>query len=202
MRPRRGQAASIMSSPVLIGALTTLIVIVAVFLAYNANQGPPFVPTYDLNVTLPDSGNMVAGNEVREGGFRIGAVDTVTAVRRPDGTTYAKLHMKLQKSVEPLPIDTTAIVRSRSALGLKYLEIDPGQASAGFKNGATMPLSAARPRPVEIDEVLNTFDLKTRNGIKNSVSGFGTGLAGRGVSLNLVINELPPLLDNLQPVTR
>jgi virulence factor Mce-like protein len=202
MRPRRGQAASIMSSPVLIGALTTLIVIVAVFLAYNANQGLPFVPTYDLSATLPNAGNMVPGNEVREGGFRIGAVDTVQAVRRPDGTTYAKLHMKLQKSVEPLPIDTTVIVRSRSALGLKYLEIDPGSASAGFRNGATMPLSAATPHPVEIDEVLNTFDLKTRNGIKSSVSGFGTGLAGRGVNLNAVIDELPPLLDNLQPVTR
>ena len=30
----------------LIGAATTLVVIVAVFLAYNANNGLPFVPTY------------------------------------------------------------------------------------------------------------------------------------------------------------
>jgi ABC-type transporter Mla subunit MlaD len=202
MRRRGSQAASIMSSPVLIGALTVLVTIVAVFLAYNANQGLPFVPTYDLKLSLPNAANVVAGNDVREGGFRIGAVDKVSAVRRPDGTTYAVVRVKLQKSVEPLPVDSTLIVRARSALGLKYIEVDPGSASSGFQNGATLPLSAARPRPVELDEVLNTFDLKTRNGIKGSITGFGTGLAGRGISLNAVINDLPPLLDNLQPVAQ
>ena len=199
---QRGQAASIMGSPVLIGALTVLVTIVAVFLAYNANQGLPFVPTYSVSVDLPDASNIVPGNEVREGGFRIGAVDKVEAIRRSDGTTFARLHMKLEKAVEPLPIDTTLIVRSRSALGLKYVEIDPGTASAGYKAGSTIPLSQARPRPVEIDEVLNTFDLQTRNGIKGSLEGLGTGLAGRGIVLNEVIHELPPLFDNLQPVTQ
>ena len=32
------------ASPTLVGAITTLIVILAVFLAYNANNGLPFVP--------------------------------------------------------------------------------------------------------------------------------------------------------------
>ena len=44
---RRG-GASIAANPVLIGAATTLVVVVAVFLAYNANNGLPFVPTYAL----------------------------------------------------------------------------------------------------------------------------------------------------------
>ena len=46
MRKRTGS--SIAANPVLIGAATTLVVIVGVFLAYNANNGLPFVPTYDL----------------------------------------------------------------------------------------------------------------------------------------------------------
>ena len=40
---RRGSA-SIAANPVLIGAATTLVVIVAVFLAYNANNGPAVRP--------------------------------------------------------------------------------------------------------------------------------------------------------------
>ena len=160
---RRRSPASIFGSPVLIGALTTLVTIVAVFLAYNANQGLPFVPTYDLNATLPDAANLVAGNDVREGGFRVGSIDKIMPVRRPDGTTYAIVHLKLQKSSEPLPVDSTLIVRSRSALGLKYLEIDPGTTTAGYKPGATIPLAQAQPHPVEIDEVLNTFDKPTRS---------------------------------------
>src|SRR3954452_7008865 len=202
MNRRRGQASSILSSPVLIGALTTLVVIVAVFLAYNANQGLPFVPTYDLSVSLPNAANLVPGNDVREGGFRIGVIDTVTPKKRPDGSTYAVVHVKLQKSVEPLPIDSTMIVRSRSALGLKYLEITPGTASGGFRAGATVPVAQARPLPVEIDEVLNTFNERTRNGIQESVTGVGSGLTGRGTNLNAVIENLPQLFDNLQPVAR
>jgi len=60
---RRGQA-SIAGSPVLVGALTTLVVIVAVFLSYNANSGLPFVPTYDIKANVPNAANLVAGNEV------------------------------------------------------------------------------------------------------------------------------------------
>ena len=64
--------ASIVASPVLVGAVTTLIVIVSVFLAYNANTGLPFVPTYNLRAELPGGANLVPGNEVRLGGFRVG----------------------------------------------------------------------------------------------------------------------------------
>ena len=39
--------ASAAANPVLIGAVTVLVTTVAVFLAYNANQGLPFVPTTD-----------------------------------------------------------------------------------------------------------------------------------------------------------
>jgi virulence factor Mce-like protein len=189
-------------SPVLVGALTTLVVIVAVFLSYNANKGLPFVPTYDLNAKLPNAAQLVQGNEVRMGGFRVGVINQIKPVRQPDGTSYAEVQMKLQKSVEPLPVDSQLIVRPRSALGLKYIQITQGASDAGFKNGDTIPLSAANPRPVEFDEVLNMFDQRTRTGSKRILTGLGNGLAGRGQDLNEVIQLLPPLLSNLQPVTQ
>jgi virulence factor Mce-like protein len=189
-------------SPVLVGALTVLVVIVAVFLSYNANKGLPFVPTYDIGAELPNASQLVAGNEVRVGGFRVGVVDTITPRRRPDGTTFAVIHMKLQTDVNPLPVDSTIIVRSRSALGLKYVEITPGSAAQGFRAGSTVPLANARPVPVEIDQVFNTFDLRTRIGARKSLEGLGNGLTGRGVNLNEAIALLPPLFTNLEPVAR
>jgi virulence factor Mce-like protein len=188
-------------SPVLVGALTVLVVIVAVFLSYNANKGLPFVPTYDLGADLPNGAQLVAGNEVRIGGFRVGVVDTITPRRRADGTTYATIHMKLQSSTNPLPMDSTVLVRSRSALGLKYVQITPGTAARGWRAGSTIPLADATPHPVEIDQVLNTFDLKTRLGARKSLVGFGDALAGRGRNLNEAIGLLPPLLTNLEAVT-
>jgi virulence factor Mce-like protein len=198
---RQRAASSVFGSPVLIGALTVLIVIVAVFLAYNANQGLPFVPTYELKAQVPSAANLVPGNEVRIGGHRVGAVDAIKPVLAKTGSSTAILTMKLDKSVQPLPIDSTILVRSRSALGLKYVELTPGRSSVGFRPGDTMALIHATPRPVEIDEVFNIFDQKTREGVRNGLVGFGNGLSGRGLDVNAVIGELPALFSNLQPVT-
>jgi virulence factor Mce-like protein len=191
MKRTRGTA-SIVGSPVLVGALTVLITVVAVFLAYNANNGLPFVPTYELKAQLPNAANLVAGNDVRIGGHRVGAVTEILPVHERDGRTYAQIQMRLDKAVQPLPIDTRVLVRARSALGLKYVELTPGSSSVGFQPGDTIALSAARPRPVEIDEVFNIFDAKTRVGIRRSLEGFGNGLTGRGQDLNQTIHELPP----------
>jgi virulence factor Mce-like protein len=196
---RRGTAA-LTASPVLVGAVTVLITVVAVFLSYNANSGLPFVPTYDIKADLPNAANLVEGNDVRIGGARVGAVSNITAVPNRDGRPSAVVEMKLDKDVQPLPVDSTLVVRSKSALGLKYVEITPGSARAGFKPGSTVPLSGARPRPVEIDEVLNTFDARTRRGAQRLLNGLGTGFAGRGAGLNTAIQDLRPLLRDLQPV--
>ena len=42
------------------------------FLSYNANNGLPFVPTYDLKVELPDAYGLIKSNDVRIGGTRVG----------------------------------------------------------------------------------------------------------------------------------
>ena len=112
------------------------------------------------------------------------------------------LTLKLETSVKPLPVDSTVLIRPRSALGLKYVEITKGTSSQGFEDGATIPLHNATPQPVELDEVLNTFDDKTRAASQSNLTEFGNGLAGRGPDLNRAIEELNPLLINLVPVMR
>jgi virulence factor Mce-like protein len=199
---RRRGSASIAANPVLIGAATTLVVIVAVFLAYNANNGLPFVPTYQLKVNVPSAANLVKGNEVRIGGTRVGVVDKIVPRQLSDGRVVAQLDMKLETTVKPLPKDSTIIVRPRSALGLKYVEITKGRSTEGYEDGATIPLSAAKPPPVEFDEVINTFDEPTRRAIQANIAGFGDAFAGRGQDLNLAIQALGPLLRELRPVMK
>jgi len=179
---RRRHGPSLAANPVLIGAATTLVVVVAVFLAYNANTGLPFVPTYRLQAEIPSAANLVKGNDVRIGGTRIGIIDRISTLRRPNGEVTALLDMKLETSVKELPVDSTMIVRSRSALGLKYVQVTRGTSSEGFADGARIPLSNATPRPVEIDQVFNTFDQATRAASRTNVKEFGTALAGRGLS--------------------
>ena len=87
------------------------------------------------------------------------------------------------------------IVRSRSALGLKYLRDHTGNSEPGLPGGLDPAASAAPPEPVEIDQVLNTFDEPTRRAIQENLVEFGDALAGRGPDLNAALGELQPLLD-------
>ena len=197
---RRRSGAALTGSPVLIGAVTVLVTVVAVFLAYNANNGLPFVPTYNVKVEVPNAAQLVKGNDVRIGGERVGSVSDIQPVHHANGLDTAVISMKLEKRVEPLPKDSTVIIRPRSALGLKYVEITPGKAGAGYAAGSTIPLSQAQPHPVEIDEVLNMFNQPTREGQQKSLQGIGDALTGRGEDLNEAILALRPLFTNLQPV--
>jgi virulence factor Mce-like protein len=199
---RRRGSASIAANPVLIGAATTLVVLVAVFLAYNANNGLPFVPSYTLKAQVPNAANLVVGNDVRLGGTRVGAVTKIEPRNGAGGSVSALLTLKLETTIKPLPVDTAVVIRSRSALGLKYVELTKGTNRQGFEDGATIPVRNATPEPVEIDDVLNTFDARTRAAIQTNLEGFGDAFAGRGQDLNLAIEALNPLLVDLTPVMR
>jgi virulence factor Mce-like protein len=198
MNPRRRN--SLAGSPLLIGAITTLIVVVAVFLSYNANNGLPFVPTYNLKVTLPETSGLQPTNQVRIAGTRVGVVSSISPHQDPaTGRVTATVDIKLEKKFEPLPADTKVIVQSVSAVGLKYLELEKGTSSRTLKAGATIPVSQTR-EPVDINQLFDMFDQKTRTAIQVNTINFGDGLAGRGLGLNNTISTLRPLVTNAIPV--
>ncbi|HEV2981555.1 MAG TPA: MlaD family protein [Solirubrobacteraceae bacterium] len=198
MNRRRG--GSLAGSPLLIGAVTTLIVVVAVFLSYNANNGLPFVPTYDIKVALPEASGLQNANQVRLGGTRVGLVSSLSPhMDQRTGRVTAIADLKLEKSIEPLPADTHAIVLSVSTIGLKYLELEKGSSHKPLRAGQTIPVSQTT-EPVDIDQLFNMFDEKTRTAIQITTTSFGNGLAGRGVGLNETIHVLRPLVTNAIPV--
>jgi phospholipid/cholesterol/gamma-HCH transport system substrate-binding protein len=202
VNPRRPNASRLSSSPVLIGAVTVLVTIVAVFLSYNANEGLPFVPTYTLTAEVPNSAGLVRGNEVRIGGARAGVVSDIGAEVHSDGSVVAVLTLKLDPRIKPLPHDSTILIRPRSALGLKYVEITEGHEKGGYAENATIPESASAARPVEIDDFFNMFDDSTRVGSRGNLAGYGAAFAGRGQSLNQFFGGLEPLVRELEPALR
>ena len=184
---------SLAGSPVLVGAATVLCAVVAVFLSYNANNGLPFVPTYDVTVQVPDAAGLVRGNEVRIGGKRVGVIEEINAVEADDGDPVSELEVSLLTTLEPLPADSVVTVRPRSPLGLKYLELQPGTSEEGIEAGTKMPLAAAQPI-VELDEVVNAFDSSSRRALRQVLDGVGPGFAGRGVDVNVLLADAPALL--------
>ncbi len=195
----RRNTSSPFANPVLVGSVTVLVVLVAVFLAYNANAGLPFVPTKELKVDFASGSDLVIGNEVRQGGFRIGSLTGLKPIELPSGQVGAQLTLQLTQANGSVPSDSTVSISPLSLLGLKYIALQKGSSKRLIPDGGTLPISQTSV-PVQFDEVLSTFTPKTRIAIQRTLVGLGDTLAGRGSALNDTIHSLPPLLGHLQPV--
>ena len=166
----------------LVGAVTVLVTIVAVFLSYNANSGLPFVPTYDLKANLPNAAQLVKGFEVRIGGARVGVISR----DRPrsgatDGSTYAQVTMKLDKEIEPLPAGSTLLVRPRSAVGLKYIQLTPeAEGGPDLKPGSTIPVTPGARR--RSSWTSSSACSTTRPGWARATRSTGTAAGSRGAA--------------------
>lgn len=192
-------------NPILIGAATVLAAITAVFISYNANSGLPFVPTYEIYAQIPNGSKLVAGNEVFIGSFRAGLVTEIKP-QRVRGEYVARLKLKLDDPVGPLPKDTTVRIRNRSAVGLKYVQLEtpggrteavPGEEA--YPEGATIPVRFARAGQ-EFDDFLATFDRPTRRAVKENLTIFSNAFVGRGTAINEAIVSFSPFFQNLGPV--
>ncbi|MET0601714.1 MAG: MlaD family protein [Baekduia sp.] len=198
----RRRNTSLAANPVLIGGVAVLVTIVAVFLSYNANHGLPFVPTYMIKVELPDGSGLIKGNEVRQGGHRVGNVAKISPYTKPDGTAAAIIELKLEKDVGPLPRDTTVRVRPKSPLGLKYVAIHRGTDTATYPAGSTIALVKGDTRAVEIDDFFAMFDEPTRAASGRNLIEGGNAFAGRGGDLNEALRNLNSLAKHGEPAAR
>jgi virulence factor Mce-like protein len=188
------------TNPTLVGAMTVLAIVLAVYLAYSANQGLPFLPTRELKVEVANGANLVVGSDVDEGGTRIGELTDLKPIEiKQSGQVAAQLTLTLSKSHGYVPINSTVTIGERSLLGEKFVELTKGNARRLFADGGTMPISQTSV-PVQIDDVFNTFTPKTRTAIQGDLVGIGNTLAGRGEALSQTLQSLPPLLTSLTPV--
>ncbi len=201
-RPSRpGRPTSAFANPVLIGAVTVLVVLVGVLLAYQANAGLPFVPSRELKVDISNGSDLVAGNDVLESGTRIGFVKSMRSIVLPNGQPAAQLILDLNTTQGKLPVDSTATILSRSVLGEKYVSITVGHSPRIFKDGATMPISQTSV-PVRLDQIYDSYNGPTRAAVAQNLVGFGDALAGRGSAINDTIAALPSLFGHLAPVAQ
>ena len=163
--------APIAGNPVLIGAATVLVVLVAVFLSYNANQGcrssrPTSsrprrrAPPTSCAATRCGSAARASARSTRS-----------TVERQDDGTSVAVLGLKLERAVEPLPKDSTLIIRPRSALGLKYVELTRGTSDEGFDDGDTIPLAPGHARAGRVRRVPEHVRRATRAAAQENLRG-------------------------------
>lgn len=159
----------------LLGLIVAAIGLALAVVAWESVNGVPFQNRYKVQVEVAaDSPILKEGDSVRVAGRFAGLI---TDVKPDDGDVVVTA--ELRPEFAPLGNDATALVRVRSVVYLTYLEIDPGNVDDPMAEGGTIPL-ARTGSGVDLLEVVQLFDEKTRDALSRTVTTAGIGVAGGG----------------------
>lgn len=146
-------------------------------------------PTYELNAVFSDALNLPSKAKVRLYGADIGEV---TSIEAQDFT--AKVSMRIRRDV-PLPVGSTAELRSATPLGDVFLQIRPPSREDGgpvLRGGDTIPLASTAAAPT-VEELLNSLAMLVNGGairaLTTDINGAGRVVGGRGEKMAALISE-------------
>lgn len=150
-----------------------------------------------LRATFADASPLLEGNDVRLGGVKVGTIATMRIV---DGG--AEVTIELDKAALPVHEDARLTIRPVSLLGERYVELDRGSADAPvLTDGAELGLEQTGSS-VDLDQVLNTLDDPTAEGLAALVGTLGEGLDGNGEAVQRALAALAPALRDTRGMTR
>jgi len=187
---------SLKQRPMLVGILVMAVFAASLGLAFVAARGLPGQKRTLVTADFADVGALRAGDDVRQASLRIGMVGSVEYV---DGRARVVLRLDGDRSVYR---DARATVWSRSALGQKFVELDPGTESAGeLDEDEAIPPSRTGP-PQELDTLFNSLDPETRKRLSSTLRATGGGAAGHAPDLRDFLSTSPDLFGDLGTVSR
>src|ERR1019366_6392446 len=108
----------------------------------------------------------------------------------------AQITIHVDPSLTPLHQGTVAQVRdpSLSSVANRYILLTPGpNNNPALAAGATLPASSTR-EVVDLDQLFNTLNPKTRKGLAQFIQGTAEQYAGNGSGLGKSIEYFSPFL--------
>jgi phospholipid/cholesterol/gamma-HCH transport system substrate-binding protein len=141
---------------------------------------------------------LVAQSDVNVAGVHVGHVAGI----RPDGQGGALVSMVVDGNVH-LRQDVRAVLRPKSAIGEKFVELVRKQGSSApfVSDGYTVP-RAQTGQAVEIDDLLNKLDPTTRAAFSQSLRELGVATNQRAADINAAIPDVEQAAANLRPLAR
>lgn len=132
---------------------------------------------------------LVEGNEVKVDGVVVG---TVEGLEVKDGV--AEVSLDLDDAAMPLHDDARLTIRPVSLLGERFVDLDRGTPGAPVLDlDEVIPVSRTATS-VGLDEVLNTMDDPTGEGLRGLVGTLGEGMQGNGKNADEALRALSPSL--------
>jgi phospholipid/cholesterol/gamma-HCH transport system substrate-binding protein len=169
----------------LAAALVLLAVVIVAILLFRGDGG------YRVTAEFVSAGQLVKGNEVKAGGVTVGSVKDVDVTQ--DGQAKVTLAIT-DGDYEPLRRGTRVMVKQASLSGIanRYVDLQLGPANGDEIEDGGVIGSDQTATAVELDEIFNLFDPKTRTGLQDFFKGSAAMLHGRGQELRKGVHYLNP----------
>jgi phospholipid/cholesterol/gamma-HCH transport system substrate-binding protein len=175
-----------------VAAITAVAIAAVLVLILLLSGGSP----YSVNLRLDNASQLVKGNLVQVAGAKVGTVKSIRLTN--DG--QAEIKITVNGDYSPLHEGTKAIVRQASLSGIanRYIDLQQGPMTAPkIDSGATLPASTTES-VVDIDQLFNIFDPKTRKNTRMAIKGFADMTEGKTQQANEAIKYLNPVLSASQ----
>jgi phospholipid/cholesterol/gamma-HCH transport system substrate-binding protein len=176
-----------------IGSLLAAIVAVGV-LMFGAGGGTTY------HVRLQNASQLVKGNQVQVAGKRVGKI---TDIKLSDDNR-ADVAIQVDESFAPLHAGTKAIVRvvSLPSIANRTLSLEPGPNNAPEIPDSGWLEADQTTAAVDLDQLFNTLDSKTRRSLQNVLKGFAAWYVGKGQELHGALKYFGPALETTSQVMR
>jgi phospholipid/cholesterol/gamma-HCH transport system substrate-binding protein len=176
-----------------LGALIAVVALVGLAMFGGADR-------YTLTASFENGGQLVKGNQVQVGGRSVGTIAGIEL----DDSGEALVRMELDDGVGPLHRGTTAVIRAGSLSGIanRYVSLTPGPDNrAEIPDGGRIA-GDDTSAPVELDELFNALDPKTRRGLQQVIRGSAAWYDGRARESKRSLKYLSPALSATSRLTR
>ena len=175
-----------------LGAFVVLAVVVVVLLTGGSQ------PT-EYKLRFANASQLVDDNDVQIGGRRVGSVKDIQLT----DDNQAEVTIEVEDGYVPLHEGTTASVRLGSLSGQanRYVMLEPGPNNNDpLPEGATLPMTATTST-VDLDQLFNTLDPKTRRSLQQVIKGSQRQYAGRTDENNEAAKYFNPALNSTSRLT-
>src|SRR5579884_1740662 len=185
---------------VIVSLFTVICVAIMEFLAVNIGQPVPFGQAYSVHAIFSDADGVPTAADVRVAGVDVGKVVDVTHDPAYPGETVVTMDISDSAAI-PLYSNGSAMVRPKTLLGEKYIDLTVGNAATGeaIASGGFMPVGNTG-LSVENDQIFNAFDSRTRAEQQQVLDELDAATFQRSGDIQAILPQLQQVVSNLQPL--
>jgi phospholipid/cholesterol/gamma-HCH transport system substrate-binding protein len=168
-------------------ALVLLAIVAVAVLLFRGDGG------YTVTAEFVNAGQVVKGNEVKAGGVTVGSVKDIDLSQ--DGRAEIKIGVD-DSDYQPLRRGTQLLIKQASLSGIanRYVDLQLGPANGEeIDDGGTIGVDQTGSA-VELDQIFDLFNDRTRTGLQDFFKGSAEMLKGRGKELREGVHYLNPAL--------